>query len=305
MIIAFVHDNKAFLPGLKAYSQFFTNLGVDCRIVDEDELKSTHRDVEWHFLGKDVVPPKEGVIKIHEYASASVPPFKKWKDFVKSFINAQPDFRIFQNAYVEKCLNFKDEVPSGYRDVGIPSNWLLPTLPFQKEYDFIYTGSVEKNRSIEKLLNLFTGKLSRKTLLVVSKAYENLASEYSQYKNIFFKGPAEKEQVRLLILKSRFAINYIPDLEPFNQQTSTKFLEYLTCKTPVISTRYPWIEAFVKKEGGQYFWLDETLDNLDWEVVNAANYTFPDLQEWTWEKQIRKSGVLEFLESRVEGFKAS
>ena len=305
MIIAFVHDNKAFLPGLKAYSQFFSALGVECKIVDEDELKATHRDVEWHFLGKDVVPPKEGVLKIHEYASASVPPFKKWKDFVKSFINAQPDFRIFQNPYVEKCLNFKDEIPRGYRDVGIPSNWLLPTLPFQKEYDFIYTGSVEKNRSIEKLLNVFKERLTNKTLLVVSKAYENLAADYSGCKNILFKGPAEKEQVRLLILKSRFAINYMPDLEPFNQQTSTKFLEYITCKTPVITTRYPWIEAFVKKEGGNYFMLNESWDNLDWERIQSFDYSFPDLKNWTWEKQIRNSGVLEFLESRIEGFKAS
>ena len=303
MTIAFVHNQKAFLPGLKAYSQFFSGQGIECKIVNEDDLKLTHRDIEWHFLGKDLVPPKEGIVKIHEYASASVPPFKKWKDFVKSFINAQPDFRLFQNKYVENCLNFKDHIPSGIREVGIPSNWLLPTVPFQKEYDFIYTGSVEANRGLEKLLDLFKTRLKERTLLIVSKEYEWLASSYKEYSNIIFKGPAEKEQVRLLILKSRYALNFIPDMEPFNQQASTKLLEYITCKTPIISTSYPWLENFREKWGGDFYLLDKSLENFEWEKIQEFSFSFPDLTDWTWENQIRKSGVLEFIESRFEEVK--
>lgn len=297
MTIAFVHNYKAFLPGLYGYRQFFAKYGINTEVVTPDELRIIHRDVEWYFLGTDISSPKEGIYKIHEYPSASLPPFRKWKDWVKSFINTQPDFRIYQNEFVKNCLGFHDTIPFGFRELGIPDIWLsgFPTLP--KEYDFIYIGDVSATRNIPYLLGKFTELMKDKSLLILSHQYDDLKQKFADNKNIHFKGPVQKEQVRDYILRSKFALNYIPDIVPFNQQTSTKLLEYCACHIPVISTRYNWVEQFEKNVGGRYFYLDNDLRNFTWEAISAFNYEFPDLSEWTWDKQIRQSGVLEFLQS--------
>ncbi len=295
MTIAFVHNNKAFLPGLYGYRQFFTRYGIQCEVVTPDELGTLHRNVEWHFLGTDITKPREGIYKIHEYPSSSLPPFRKWKDWVKSFMNTQPDFRIFQNEFVKQSLNFHDAIPFGYRELGIPEEWLKNNLPLQKEYDFIYTGDVSPSRKIKELINLFTTSLKDHCLLILSNRYEELQSQNLSHRNIIFKGPVKKDRVREYLLKSKFAINYIPDIVPFNRQTSTKLLEYIACKIPVISSRYEWMNEFEQINGGSYFYLNKDMSNFTWEAVNSFSYSFPDLSDWTWEKQIRKSGVLEFL----------
>jgi glycosyltransferase involved in cell wall biosynthesis len=303
MIIAFVHNNKAFLPGLYGYTQFFSRYGIKCEVVTPDELGRTHRNVEWYFLGTDLSKPKEGIYKIHEYSSASLPPFRKWKDWVKSFMNAQPDYRLFQNEFVKNCMKFHDSIPWGYRDLGVPEEWLKlpPNLP--KEYDFIYIGDTSVKRNMKTLFNKFTEELRDRSLLVLSHRYEELQQEYKAYSNIFFKGPVQKHQVREYLLKSKFAINYITNIEPFNQQTSTKLLEYISCRVPVITTDYNWMRIFEQQNGGRYFYLDKNLENFNWSAVNDFSYDFPDLSEWTWEKQIRKSGVLHFLEANFPELK--
>ena len=295
MTIAFVHNNKAFLPGLYGYRQFFSKFDIQCEVVTPDELGITHRQVEWYFLGSDISKPKEGIYKIHEYPSASLPPFRKWKDRAKSFVNSQPDFRIFQNEFVRNCLSFHDSIPFGYRDLGIPEEWLSGNPSLNKEFDFIYTGDVSVSRNIGNILNVFTTRMKERSILILSHRYEDLKQQYKAYGNIIFKGPVQKDQVRDYLLKSKFAVNYIPDIIPFNKQTSTKLLEYVACKIPVITTQYEWVKEFEKKEGGSYYYLEPDLSNFSWEEIAAFSYDFPDLTEWTWEKQIRKSGVLEFL----------
>lgn len=295
MTIAFVHNNKAFLPGLYGYRQFFSRYHIHCEVVTSEELRTIHRQVEWYFLGTDISKPREGIYKIHEYPGASLPPLRKWKDWVKSFINTQPDFRIFQNEFVKNSLRFHDAIPYGYRDLGVPEEWLTGLPPLTKEFDFIYTGDVSASRSIKDILNIFTDRLRDKNILILSHRYEELKQQYQGFKNILFKGPVQKDQVRQYLLKSRFALNYIPDIAPFNEQTSTKLLEYISCKIPVISTDYKWMRSFQQNNGGQYFYLNQDLSNLTWEAIHEFSYSFPDLKEWTWEKQIRKSGVLEFL----------
>ncbi len=297
MTIAFVHNNKAFLPGLYGYRQFFARYGVHCEVVTPDELSITHRNIEWFFLGSDISKPREGIFKIHEYPSSSLPPFRKWKDWVKSFFNTQPDFRIFQNQFVKDALGFHDAIPFGMRELGIPAEWLAPLPKFSKEYDFIYIGDISVSRRMKELLEIFTKTLTDRTILILSHRYEELSNQYKDFKNIVFKGPVQKDQVREYLLKSRFAFNYIPDIAPFNRQTSTKLLEYIACKIPIISTQYQWMEEFQKKEGGNYFYLDKDLSNLQWDAINQFDYQFPDLSGWTWENQIRKSGVLAFISS--------
>lgn len=299
MTIAFVHTEQAFLPELDAYQRFFSTLGYTCLVVTPDELGQVHRNVEWFFMGTDLSKPREGIYKIHEYVSASVPPLRWWKDRVKQFVNAQPDFRLFQNQYVKDCLGFPDSIPWGFRDMGIREDWAQrPVSTAPKVYDFIYAGDCSPIRQLNRLLDHFAapGPMSQSTLLILSKETEALQEKYRSSPNISFAGPVPIEEVPTYLDQSRFAINWVPDIAPFNRQTSTKFLDYAACRIPIITTRYQWVEEFEKDYGGKCFYLNNDLSNLTMENVQGFGFEVPDLAGWSWEEQIRGSGVVEFLE---------
>ena len=305
MIIAFVHNHKAFLPEIDAYSRFFSGYNITCEIVNKNELGLVHRHVEWWMMGADLTKPKEGIYKIHEYYSSSLPPWRWWKNWWKSFFSAQPDFRLFLNEYVRKAFNFHDHIPFGYRDMGVPEQWLQTDLLLQeRDYDFVYTGDLSPVRRPEGLLNCFsTGALKDKTLLLIGQDYEHLQTVYAGYENIVFMGPVPHNTMDYYIIKARFGINYTIDAEPFNEQTSVKLLEFAALGLPIITTKYAWVERFQQQYGGNFFYLEPDCSNFTWEPVNNFSYVKPDMESLTWDQQIRRSGVLEFLESKFPELK--
>jgi glycosyltransferase involved in cell wall biosynthesis len=294
MLIAFTHAFKAFLPEIAVYRQFFEKYGIETVEANIKEAAGLQPDVEWRFMGTHFKKSKATLL-IHEYASASLPPFRNTKDLIKSRFTVKPHFRLFLNEYVAQQFSFSDNVPFGFRDMGVN----LPAFDIgavKKEYDFIYVGSVSREMQMERLLDCFTRpNLRYKKILVLSKNYEVLQRRYNRFSNIIFKGPVPQAEVSRYIAQSSFALNYKPNIAPHSHQTSTKLLEYAACGIPVITTDFPWVREFEKKYGGKYFFLDADLSNFEWESVNAFEYSFPNLEDWSWENQIRKSGILKFL----------
>lgn len=291
------------MPETEAYRGFFSRYGIDTVLVSKEEIKKMPCDIEWRFMGTDLTPRRRGVLKVHEYASTSIPPWRKLKNLSKKWLNVEPDYRLFLNEYTKKSFNFEDDVPSGFRDMGIPANWLsYASAPSTNEFDFVYLGDLSPIREPEKLLNCFsTGNLKDRSLLVIGSNYGSLQHRYQAYSNINFIGPVPYEQVPQQLKRARFGINYMVDKEPLNQQTSTKFLEYLAVGLPVVSTQYHWIMQFEHQYGGQYCYVDQDLADLRWERVCGVIYASPDLNNQTWEKQIRNSGVLDFIEDHWGG----
>lgn len=301
MLIAFIHNGKTFLPVLEAYFNFFSKYNIQVTDCTLKELQKVKADVEWHFMGVDT-RNKTTAIKVHDYMSASTPPFAALKNKLKFQLNAKPDFRLFLNQYVHSCFPFDDRVPFGYRDMGVFNDSSQVEIEPPKKFDFIYVGEI-RSRQLHNLIECFIKRFSDRRILFLSKDYEKIQRSLLQNSNIQFAGPVPLREVPKYLLSSKFAINYIPDREPFNQQTSTKFLEYAACKVPIISTRYEWIERFQQLYGGTYFYLNDDLSNLTWEAVNSFVYTFPDLTDWSWESQIRKSGILNFFSSKFPDLK--
>src|SRR5437764_10906419 len=135
MRIAFIDQQNAFLPELSAYIDFFSARGINCVIVNKKEAGRTASDVEWHFMGTSF--KKKNGITIHEYTSSSTPPFAYLKNLVKKQLNNKPDFRIFLNEFVSEQFCFNDNIPFGFRDMGVN----LAQFDFQngtsgKEFDF-------------------------------------------------------------------------------------------------------------------------------------------------------------------------
>jgi hypothetical protein len=298
MTIGFIHEHKAFLPGLNAYVQFFGERGIQTHMLSPDQLPAQPCDVEWHFMGMHKRRNKNRVT-IHEYASASVPPFSKLKDSLKKLINTTPDYRIFNSEYVQQQINPGDTIPYGFRNCGIPAGNSYLLAHAQKKYDFVYVGTVDKSRKIEPLFDCFiNGTLKERTLLVITRDHQALDALYKSAPNIIFKGPIPYSDTYLYIQEARFGINYMPDVAPFNQQTSAKFLDYAACQLPVVTSDYAWVRGFQQTYGGNYFYLQPNLENFTWENINDYQYTLPDLSSWTYEKQIINSGVLKFLQSK-------
>ena len=301
MLIAFVHTGKAFLPGMAAYSDYFSKLGIDTTIVLKNNLEEIKPDVEWHFMGVHSRKAKHSKVIIHEYASASTPPLGNIKNATKKLVNIKPDFRIFLNEYVKGKFGFTDSVPFGYRDLGVHDEFLNAPVRFEgatKKYDFIYVGSTAYDAHFQKMLDHLSENFKERSVLILSKNYEKLAKQYERKKNIEFSGPVPQSMIPFYISSARFAINIRADAEPYNRQTSTKLLEYAACKIPVITSDLQWVRQFQKEYGGKYFYLNDDLTNFTWDNINRFEYSFPDLSEFTWEQQIKRSGVLDFLSSK-------
>lgn len=155
---------------------------------------------------------------------------------------------------------------------------------------------MSSERKLENLLNVFeNGTLNKKSILLLGNDKDNLKKKFHQCSNIYFHEEVPWAHVPAQLSKATHAINFIPDIEPFNAQTSTKFLEYSAMHIPVISTNYFWISEFRERFGGNYFLLKDDLSNMTWDRISGFAYEFPNLMSWRWEEKIRESGVLDFL----------
>jgi hypothetical protein len=299
MLISFIHGGKAFLPELEAYTNFFSARGFQTNVALTNSQINPETSIAWFFMGTDNTQKiPASCIRIHEYSSLSVPPFSRLKDWVKKQLNKTPDYRIFLNNYIKQQLNFTDNVPYGYRDMGVEPVLTRPQSSFNY-YDFVYCGDVSPVRGIEKILDVFSRPpMQDRSLLIISKDYDRWQQQYAKFNNIQFIGPLPRNKIPYYLQQATFAINFIPNKAPFNRQTSTKLLEYAAAKIPIISTRYHWVQEFEKKHGGAFFYLESDWSNFTWENIHRFTYQFPALQNFTWEKQILDSGIMDFLKKQ-------
>jgi glycosyltransferase involved in cell wall biosynthesis len=297
MTIAFIHSGKAFLPDLEAYCRFFERRGVTCKVIKPAMRRNTQRDIDWVFMGLDLHRDRN-ITTIHEYCSSSIPPFRNLKDRFKKTMNARPDFRLFLNEAVRDCFSFTDKVPYGYRDIGLEKIENSLAHAPEKKTDFIYVGTMHNRSHFESMLQHVTTHMPDRTLLIIGNIPDNVIKKYQRHPQIRFEGPYSHEKVLSCIPTARYALNWMPDKPPFNVQSSLKFLEYVACGVPVITTDYPWVREFEQQYGGNYFFVSKNMEHFEWEKIKAFPYAFPDLKEWSFDQQVARSGVLEFLSKR-------
>jgi len=194
MRIAFIHEQNAFLPELSAYTDFFYKRGIDCVTISRNDAKRTQSDVEWYFMGTAF--KRNGCITIHEYTSSSTPPFAPLKNALKKQFNSKPDFRLFLNHFVDEQFQFSDNIPSGFRDMGVNlAQFESDQSSIEKKFDFIYVGELA-NRKIERVIDMFVnGILSQHSLAILSRNYHRLKTKYRSFANIHFIGPVLPKEV--------------------------------------------------------------------------------------------------------------
>lgn len=289
--ILFLRSEKAYLPEIDAYIDYF-NSSSTFSAFDSSQIGSDYTlsdfEVIWEFKGLGGVKVNNQFL-IHEYASLSTGIFSKQKDIVKSIFNPKPNLRVFLNERVKKRFEFNDNIEFSYRDMGIDKRFL--TRSNQKEYDFVYIGSMDKGRGIEKLLHSFTQKKNGKMCLI-GTPQDDIYDIYKNNKDIIFTGRLPYKEVPKIASKAIFGVNYIPDKYPYNIQTSTKALEYLALGLKVVTTNYQWIRDFEKNHNCSFYKLDS--NNFDIDAINRFEFqSHFNPESYLWDAVIEKSKINE------------
>lgn len=303
--IAFLLPANPYLPELKAYEKYFSAKGYRVvRVKNKKELVALNYDVEWHFMGADSVPRKAGVIKVHEFGSLSTAPFARVKDIFKKTVSQKPDIRIFLNENVKQVLAFKDHVPAVIRDMGV-SAALLKTAaaPVKKKFDFCYLGNMHPARKVENFLRFFKDRMRDSGIVMIGQPTDYLLQQFGGCSNITFTGMLDYDKVGELMTLCEYAINYVPDIHPYNIQTSTKLLDYCACGLKIITNEYGWVKNFEKERNASFFFLRDDFENFFMERIRKHHFVTPNVDDCEWETLIERSGlpvlIAELLEKRM------
>jgi len=293
--IVFLHPGVSYCPELTAYREFFEGQGHSVGVVTSSGAREvTSADLIWCLMGFYPRLPDRPIV--HEFASLSTAPFAEAKDFLKRILLPIPCYRVFLNEFVHAQLRFGCDVPFVYRDMGVSD------LFFSRQsrrgmghfdYDFVYFGSVTRIRRIDVLLRLFVG--SGKTLLLIGEPDASIVAEFSSQKNIIFAGRLTNSQIPEVAERCRFAVNFMPDCYPFNEQTSTKLIEYCALGMPIVSSDYRWARAFAAKRNAKIFFLKSGLARLPLVEIERFSFETPDVSDLRWNEVIKRSGIGKIL----------
>lgn len=295
--VGLIDTQKSYLPEIYAYHSYLNMQSqIEASIIkatDIKEYKDGDFDVIWKFPGLDFKRDFKTTKVIHEYNSLSVGSFVQLKNFLKKRGNIRPDGRVFLNQFIENELNFKDQIPSIKRDMGISKDFFIKT--HKKEYDFVYLGTMDKSRNLHLALQPFVTDLKGKTIVLIGDPEEELYNEYKKYKNIIFTGRVAYKKVAEIAAKAEYGYNYIPNIYPFNVQTSTKLLEYCAMGLKIVTTSYEWVDKFELDSGGSFFRLNSNLSNLTIEELNKFPFNTPDVLTFEWNRLLSQIKLIDFI----------
>ena len=85
--------------------------------------------------------------------------------------------------------------------------------------------------------------------------------------------------------RARFGLNLVPNVLPYQQQTSTKVLEYCAAGLRVVSNAYPWVRYFMAQHNANFYLLNDDAQSLATsfgEGLGAYPYEVPDMRKLAW-----------------------
>lgn len=300
MLIHFVRNGPSYLPELDAYAAFLQDRGHQVQVHDDSTSVPTNAAVVWWMCGR--VPYAEAhrlrqAFQVHEYASASVPPHAWLKDQIKHWTQPKPDFRIYQNGWVRERLGFGNSVPSALRDMGVAQHFFdvaqRRDLP-APEFDLVYLG--EMNRLLPFVPMLHSIHAAGRRLLLIGDVPEALQAQLPA--SVTCTGRVPHTYVPEQLRRARFGLNLVSNVEPYNQQTSTKLLEYCAVGLPVVSNDYAWVRYFAAQHQGNFLLL--RAEPSSWETnfgeaLDVFPYVVPDVQALAWPQVLAKLPLWQHL----------
>lgn len=298
MLIHFIRNGPAYLPELDAYQVFLSHKGHEVRVHDTSDTVPDDARVVWWMCGgvsRRETRRLRRAVHVHEYASASVPPHAQLKDWVKRLTHPKPDFAIYQNTWVHDQLHFYD-VPYALRDMGIAdaflasaqSSWPAP------EFDLVYLGEMGRLLPFMPLLQAIHD--AQRRLLLVGDVPAHIQALLPS--SVRETGRVPHDEVPHHLRRARLGLNLVSNARPYNQQTSTKLIEYCAAGLPVVSNDYAWVRDFAKRYQGSFHLLSDAPDS--WrlsfgDALDAYPYVVPDVSELKWSRVLAQLPVWNFL----------
>ena len=297
--VHFVRNGPAYLPEIDAYVDFITSHGHQALVHDMGATVPLNAQVVWWMCGR--VPSAEAhrlknAFHIHEYASTSAPPHAWLKDMVKHWTQPKPDYRLFQNGWVRERMGFNDGVPHALRDMGVAQAFLdAPAHIPSNEFDLVFLGEMTRLLPFVPLLQSIHD--AGRTLLLVGEVPDGLRAQLPT--SVTCTGRVPHAEVPQQLRRARFGLNLVGNFEPYNQQTSTKLLEYCAVGLPVVSNDYAWVRYFATHYQGSFHLLRD--DPSSWqfsfgEALDAYPYVVPDVRELAWHKLLGKLAIWAHLQ---------
>lgn len=292
--IVLYHHGKAHLPGIYSYMSVFSKLGINCIIEYREKGFIPFGRIHWKFMG--VVPnnPGNDRITVHEYTSLSVPPLPRIKDFVKRAINSKPDMRVFQNNLLKNVYSYNDDVPHFYRPV-ICGDIFFKIKDTPKKYDFVYCGTLDSTRKIDKPLFSLIEYFHNRSFLIIGQPTGDIQEKLNKFSNVTTTGKIPYEKVPEQMSKARYGLNLVPDIYPFNRLISTKLLEYCAMGLPVLTLGGEWLETFEKEKGARFFKIGK--DNLS--KLDEFDFRIPSVEDYHPDVVFHKSGIIEWVKEKL------
>lgn len=291
MLVHFVRNGPSYLPELDAYAAFIASHGHQAQVHDTSTTVPNDARVVWWICGR-VSHLEQRRLKqafhIHEYSSSSVPPHAWLKDQVKHFTQPTPDYRVFQNPWVRERMGFSSRVPSCLRDMGIaPVFFEPPTTPVQPTFDLVYLGEMTRLQPFLPLLQSI--HQAGRSLLLVGDVPAHIQEQLPP--NVTLSGRVPYAEVPAQLRRARYGLNLVSNIAPYNQQTSTKLLEYCAVGLPVVSNDYPWVRYFASRHNANFHVLSDqpnTWVSSFGEALEAYPYQVPDLKDMCWPNLLAK-----------------
>lgn len=296
--LLFLRRDGVYLPEINAYLNYLRDKMLSVQAYDSSQLSGppveADFDIIWKFMGFDRGGRSEGFV-VHEYGSLSVGHFPRAKNIIKRASNVKPSLRVFLNEAVHEEMGFKDGIRYHLRDMGVSPHFFRDSPNPNPEFDFVYSGSLNRGKIIHSMLDHFKTKMKGVKLLVVGAVPDEIQQMFGETSNISFTGKLKYEDVPNAITQAKYGLNIMPDIYPFNIQTSTKVLEYCAAAMPVISTSYEWINGFERRSNGTFFYINNHFDNLTMSNVENFQFSVPSMDGYEWDTVIDKSQLFDFL----------
>ena len=112
MQVHFIHPGHSYLPELEAYTAHLRPWGHEARTHQNASTVPADARVVWWMCGRVHATDHQRftrAFQVHEYASASVPPFAWAKDQIKRWTQPKPDYRLSQKKWFDRAREFPPE----------------------------------------------------------------------------------------------------------------------------------------------------------------------------------------------------
>lgn len=297
MKIALYETGKAWLPEIPAYKEYFEAKSCAVEIVPPGARPATVPDVEWRFpgLGCGRLFPESALV--HDYPGSSASRFGAFRDAVKRAVNAEPDLRLFLNEQVCDRLGFRDSIPHLLRPMGVHQSFFdvaqSAPPPETRPYDFVYVGGFHGRPEARNAIRALAESGESWKILVVGVAPET----ERPLPDVTFHPPVPYAEVPRSLALARYGLVLTPNRPPYNDQDSTKCLEYAAAGLRLIAFDGPWIRRFAAQRNANILFLEEGLPTR--KTLEQRNCNSVDVSDLEWNRLLDSARLFETVSELV------